>query len=361
MINEQRLLNTFLELVQIDSETGNESTIQPILKEKFISLGLDVKEDEAAKHPKLGANNLVCTMKSTIEEGEVPKLYLTSHMDTVVPAINVKPIVKDDGYIYSDGTTILGADDKAGLAAMLEVLQVIKEQQIPHGQIQFVITVGEESGLIGAKELNSELLDADFGYAIDASADVGTTVVGAPTQMLISAKIFGKTAHASTPKEGVSAINIAAKAISRMKLGQVDEITTAEVILEAEARSHDPERIKTQVKHMTDVFETTASELGGKAVVTVEQSYPGFKINDNETVVKIAQESARNLGLSANTIISGGGSDGSIINTFGIPSVILGVGYEKIHTTNERMPIKSLNLLASQVLEIIKIVARQSK
>lgn len=377
MINEQRLLNTFLELVQIDSETGNESTIQPILKEKFIALGLDVKEDEAAKHPKLGANNLVCTMKSTIEEGEVPKLYLTSHMDTVVPAINVKPIVKDDGYIYSDGTTILGADDKAGLAAMLEVLQVIKEQQIPHGQIQFVITVGEESGLIGAKELNSELLDADFGYAIDASADVGTTVVGAPTQMLISAKIIGKTAHASTPKEGVSAINIAAKAISRMKLGQVDEITTAnigkfhggsatnivadEVILEAEARSHDPERIKTQVKHMTDVFETTASELGGKAVVTVEQSYPGFKINDNETVVKIAQESASNLGLSANTIISGGGSDGSIINTFGIPSVILGVGYKKIHTTNERMPIKSLNLLASQVLEIIKIVARQSK
>lgn len=190
MINEQRLLNTFLELVQIDSETGNESTIQPILKEKFIALGLDVKEDEAAKHPKLGANNLVCTMNSTIEEGEVPKLYLTSHMDTVVPAINVKPIVKDDGYIYSDGTTILGADDKAGLAAMLEVLQVIKEQQIPHGQIQFVITVGEESGLIGAKELNSELLDADFGYAIDASADVGTTVVGAPTQMLISAKII---------------------------------------------------------------------------------------------------------------------------------------------------------------------------
>lgn len=163
MINEQRLLNTFFELVQIDSETGNESTIQPILKEKFIALGLDVKEDEAAKHPKLGANNLVCTMNSTIEEGEVPKLYLTSHMDTVVPAINVKPIVKDDGYIYSDGTTILGADDKAGLAAMLEVLQVIKEQQIPHGQIQFVITVGEESGLIGAKELNSELLDVGRG------------------------------------------------------------------------------------------------------------------------------------------------------------------------------------------------------
>lgn len=377
MINKQRLLNTFLELVQIDSETGHEEIIQPILKEKFKSLGLDVKEDNASNHPKLGANNLICTLKSTLDNTKLPKLYFTSHMDTVVPAINVKPIVKEDGYIYSDGTTILGADDKAGLAAILEVLQVIQEHNLPHGQIQFVITVGEESGLVGAKQLKPQLLDADFGYAIDASADVGTTVVGAPTQMLISAKIVGKTAHASTPKEGISAINIAAKAISRMKLGQVDELTTAnigkfhggsatnivadEVILEAEARSHDPERIKTQVKHMTDVFENTASELGGKAIVSVEQSYPGFKINDDEAVVKIAQESARNLGLSANTIISGGGSDGSIINTFGIPSVILGVGYEKIHTTNERMPIKSLNLLASQVLEIIKIVARQSK
>ncbi|CDR60752.1 tripeptidase T [Staphylococcus schweitzeri] len=377
MINKQRLLNTFLELVQIDSETGHEEIIQPILKEKFKSLGLDVKEDNASNHPKLGANNLVCTLESTIEEGVAPKLYFTSHMDTVIPAINVKPIVKEDGYIYSDGTTILGADDKAGLAAIFEVLQVIQEHSLPHGQIQFVITVGEESGLVGAKQLKPQLLDADFGYAIDASADVGTTVVGAPTQMLISAKIVGKTAHASTPKEGISAINIAAKAINRMKLGQVDELTTAnigkfhggsatnivadEVILEAEARSHDPERIKTQVKHMTDVFENTASELGGKAIVSVEQSYPGFKINDDEAVVKIAQESARNLGLSANTIISGGGSDGSIINTFGIPSVILGVGYEKIHTSNERMPIKSLNLLASQVLEIIKIVARQSK
>ncbi|MGT0186112.1 peptidase dimerization domain-containing protein [Staphylococcus aureus] len=150
--------------------------------------------------------------------------------------------------------------------------------------------MGKYEELIGAKELNSELLDADFGYAIDASADVGTTVVGAPTQMLISAKIFGKTAHASTPKEGVSAINIAAKAISRMKLGQVDEITTAnigkfhggsatnivadEVILEAEARSHDPERIKTQVKHMTDVFETTGIRIRWES-----SSYSGAKLS----------------------------------------------------------------------------------
>ncbi|EHJ09097.1 M20/M25/M40 family metallo-hydrolase [Staphylococcus simiae] len=375
MINEQRLLDTFIELVKINSETGHEEQIQPILKDKFSSLGLDVVEDQASQHDKLGANNLVCTLASNVEH-DTNKLYFTSHMDTVVPGLNIQPLINEDGYIYSDGTTILGADDKAGLAAIIEVLTVLQEQQLPHGQLQFVITVGEESGLLGAKQLNPDLLDADFGYALDANVDVGTTVVGAPTQMLISTKITGKTAHASTPKEGISAINLAAKAISRMNLGQIDEETTANigkfhggsatnivadtVFLEAEARSHNDDSIKTQVEHMKDIFESTAEEFGGKAEVTIEQSYPGFKINNNEPVVDIAKLSAQNLGLSNETVISGGGSDGSIINTLGIPSVILGVGYENIHTTNERMPIASLNLLAQQVLEIITIVARES-
>lgn len=375
MINEQRLLNTFIELVEINSETGHEEQIQPILKDKFSSLGLDVVEDQASQHDHLGANNLVCTLASNVEQ-DANKLYFTSHMDTVVPGLNIQPIIKEDGYIYSDGTTILGADDKAGLAAILEVLTVIQEQQLPHGQLQFVITVGEESGLLGAKQLNPKLLDADFGYALDANVDVGTTVVGAPTQMLISTKITGKTAHASTPKEGISAINIAAKAISRMNLGQIDEETTANigkfhggsatnivadtVFLEAEARSHNDDKINAQVSHMKETFEKTAKEFGGNAEVSIIQSYPGFKIESNQQVVKIAKLSAQNLGLPNDTVISGGGSDGSIINTLGIPSVILGVGYEHIHTTNERMPIASLNLLAQQVLEIIKIVACES-
>ena len=217
MINKERILNTFLELVKIDSETGNEQTVQPILKDKFESLGLQVKEDHASSIEGLGANNLICTLPSNISDKKVPKLYFTSHMDTVVPGINIKPQVKDDGYIYSDGTTVLNADDKAGLAALIETIEQIKERDLPHGQIQFVITVGEESGLVGAKALDTQLLDADFGYAVDASKDVGTTVVGAPTQMKIYTTIKGKTAHASTPTKGVSAINIAAKAISRMK------------------------------------------------------------------------------------------------------------------------------------------------
>ncbi|WP_105992726.1 M20/M25/M40 family metallo-hydrolase [Staphylococcus simulans] len=373
MINEQRLLNTFLELVQIDSETGHEEIIQPILKKKFEDLGLKVEEDHAGDQPDLGANNLICTLDATENQSNTQKIYFTSHMDTVVPGINVKPIVKDDGYIYSDGTTVLGADDKAGLAAIFELIHVIKEHNIPHGQIQFVITVGEESGLLGAKALDPNLLDAEFGYAVDASAPIGTTVLGAPTQMKISAVIHGKKAHASTPNKGVSAINIAAKAVSKMKLGQVDDETTAnigsftggsatnivadEVTLHAEARSHSNEKIEAQIEHMKNVFTETAKAYGCSADIETTKSYQGFKVAEDAKVTRYAIESAESLGLSGNTVIAGGGSDGNIINALGVPTVIIGIGYENIHTTEERMEIKSLNLLAQQLVKIVELVS----
>lgn len=374
MINSRRLLNTFLELVQINSETGNEETIQPILKKKFIDLGLKVVEDNASKREWLGANNLICTLPSSEGKEHVSKIYFTSHMDTVVPGINVKPILKEDGYVYSDGTTVLGADDKAGIAALLEMIQTINEQELPHGQIQFIITVGEEAGLKGAKELDQNLIDAEFGYAVDASQAVGTTVVGAPTQMIINTTIYGKTAHASKPNQGISAIHIAAKAINKMHLGQIDQDTTAnigkfyggsatnivadKVILEGEARSHNDKSLEYQVNHMKETFETTAKELGGKANVEISKSYPGFRRNDSETVTQYAIKSAKTLGLSGKTVIAGGGSDGSIINTYHIPTVILGVGYEHIHTTSERIPVAALNQLTSQLIKIVELVAK---
>ena len=367
MINSRRLLNTFLELVQINSETGNEETIQPILKKKFIDLGLKVVEDNASKREWLGANNLICTLPSSKGKEHVSKIYFTSHMDTVVPGINVKPILKEDGYVYSDGTTVLGADDKAGIAALLEMIQTINEQQLPHGQIQFIITVGEEAGLKGAKELDQNLIDAEFGYAVDASQAVGTTVVGAPTQMIINTTIYGKTAHASKPNQGISAIHIAAKAINKMHLGQIDQDTTAnigkfyggsatnivadKVILEGEARSHNDKSLEYQVNHMKETFETTAKELGGKANVEISRSY-------SETVTQYAIKSAKILGLSGKTVIAGGGSDGSIINTYHIPTVILGVGYEHIHTTSERIPVAALNQLTNQLIKIVELVAK---
>ncbi|MFD0827678.1 tripeptidase T [Neobacillus sp. M.A.Huq-85] len=373
MINQERLLNEFLELVQIDSETKYETEIAKVLKQKFSELGLEVFEDDTTAQTGHGAGNLICTLPAT-KEGVDP-IYFTSHMDTVVPAKGVKPSIKD-GYVVTDGTTILGADDKAGLAAMFEMIRVLKEQNIDHGLIQFVITAGEESGLVGAKALDPSLMKAKFGYALDSDGLVGNVVVAAPTQAKVKAVIYGKTAHAGVaPEKGVSAITIAAKSIAKMPLGRIDSETTANigrfeggqatnivcdrVDILAEARSLIPEKMQAQVQKMKDAFETVAKEMGGKAEVNVEVMYPGFKFGEGDQVVEIACKAAGKIGRSCELQHSGGGSDANVIAGFGIPTVNLAVGYEEIHTTNERMPVEELYKLAEMTLAIIDEVTNQ--
>ena len=295
MINEERLLQEFLELVQIDSETKNEGQISKVLKDKFTALGLDVYEDNAKETTGFGAGNLICTLPGNVEGADT--IYFTSHMDTVTPGAGVKPSIKD-GYVVTDGTTILGADDKTGLSVMLEVLRVIKEKDLKHGTIQFIITVGEESGLVGAKALDPSLIKATYGFALDSDEEVGNIIVAAPTQAKIKAVIKGKTAHAGVaPEKGVSAITIAAKAIAKMPLGRIDEETTANigvfdcankqtnivvdhVEILAEARSLITEKMEKQAALMKEAFESAAAEMGGTAEVEIEVMYPGFKYGD---------------------------------------------------------------------------------
>lgn len=375
MINEERLLQEFLELVQIDSETKNEGQIAKILKDKFSLLGVDVYEDNAKELTGFGAGNLICTLPGT-KEG-VDTIYFTSHMDTVVPGNGVKPSIKD-GYVVTDGTTILGADDKTGLSVMLEVIRVLKENNIEHGTIQFIITVGEESGLVGAKVLDRSLIKATYGFALDSDEAVGNIIVAAPTQAKVQAVIKGKTAHAGVaPEKGVSAITIAAKAIAKMPLGRIDEETTANigrfeggtqtnivcdyVEILAEARSLIPEKMEAQVAKMKDAFETTAAEMGGTAEVEVTVMYPGFKYDHGDHVVEVAKKAAVKIGREPKLQHSGGGSDANVIAGHGIPTVNLAVGYEDIHTTNEKMPIAELNKLGEMVLAIIEEVANPSK
>ena len=372
MINQERLLNEFLELVQIDSETKEEAEIAKVLTKKFSDLGVEVFEDDTMGETGHGAGNLICTLKGN-KEG-VDTIYFTSHMDTVVPAKGVKPTLKEDGYIYSDGTTILGADDKAGLATMLESVRVLKENNISHGDIQFIITVGEESGLVGAKALDSSLVKAKYGFALDSDGKVGNIIVAAPTQAKVKATIYGKTAHAGVaPEKGVSAITIAAKAISKMPLGRIDEETTANIgrfeggkatnivceqadIL-AEARSLVPEKMEAQVEKMKAAFTSVAEEMGGKAEVEVQVMYPGFKFKDGDEVVEVAKRAAKKIGRPSELLTSGGGSDANVIAGFGVPTVNLAVGYEEIHTKSERMPVEELNKLSEMVVAIIQEVA----
>lgn len=373
MINQERIVNEFLELVQIDSETTQEANIAKALKEKFSSLGLEVYEDDTKEQTGHGAGNLICTLKGN-KQGVDP-IYFTCHMDTVVPGNGIKPTIKD-GYIVTDGTTILGADDKAGISALLEAIRVIQEENIEHGDIQFVITVGEESGLVGAKALDPTLLHAKYGFALDSDEKVGNIIVAAPTQAKITTHIYGKTAHAGVaPEKGVSAITIAAKSVAKMPLGRIDEETTAnigrfeggkatnivadEVFVLAEARSLVAEKMEAQVEAMKKAFEETAKEMGGSADTVIDIMYPGFKYSDGDLVVEIAKKAAEKIGREPKLLKSGGGSDANVFAGFNIPTVNLAVGYEEIHTTNEKMPVEELCKLAEMTVAIIEEVSNQ--
>ncbi|WP_188206089.1 M20/M25/M40 family metallo-hydrolase [Alkalibacillus aidingensis] len=371
-VNKQRLIDEFLELVQVDSETKHEGEIAEVLKEKFTKLGLEVKEDQAKAETGHGANNLICTLKGSKED--VEPIYFTSHMDTVVPGQGIKPSIDGD-YIVSDGTTILGADDKAGLAAMLEMIKRLKEEEVEHGDIQFVITVGEESGLVGAKALDSSLLYAKYGYAVDSNGQVGNIIVAAPSQAKLEITSKGQTAHAGVaPEKGISAITLAAKAVSKMPLGRIDEETTAnigrfeggqatnivcdEAYILAEARSLEAKKLEDQIDKMKEACQQAEQEVGGEIEVNVKYMYPGFKHSQGDQVVEVAQAAAKSIGLSSELEASGGGSDANIIAGFGIPTVNLCVGYENIHTTEERMPVDEL-VNISEFLTAIAIQASQ--
>ncbi|MCF6093454.1 M20/M25/M40 family metallo-hydrolase [Microaerobacter geothermalis] len=367
MVNQQRLIDEFMELVQVDSETGHEGAISMVLKNKFSSLGLQVVEDQAKGKTGHGAGNLVATLEGTTAG---PVIYFTSHMDTVVPGKGIKPQVKD-GYITSDGTTILGSDDKAGIAAMLEAIRLLKENHIPHPSIQFVITVGEESGLKGAKALDASLIKAEYGFALDSNGKVGEIIVAAPTQAKIEVSILGKSAHAGVnPEDGISAINVASKAISKMPLGRIDHETTANigrfsggqatnivcdrVDILAEARSLVVDKMEKQVDQMKQAFDEAAEEAGAKVEFHWEVMYPAFKFGEEDHVVKVASKAVEKIGRIPSLKSSGGGSDANVINGYGIPTVNLAIGYEEIHTTKERISIEELVKATELVVAIIE-------
>lgn len=373
MINQERLLNEFLELVQIDSETKHEAEICKVLKGKLEALGLDVFEDDTTTVTGHGAGNLIATLKGNHKAASI---YFTSHMDTVTPGKGIKPSIKD-GYVVSDGTTILGSDDKAGLSAMLEGIKVLQEQSIAHGDIQLVITVGEESGLVGARALDPSLIKAELGFALDSNGPVGTIIVAAPTQAKVNATIYGKSAHAGVnPEDGISAIQVASRAISNMPLGRIDEETTAnigrfegggatnivcdQVLIFAEARSLVTEKMEAQVAAMKEAFEKTAKEFKTTAEVDVQIVYPGFKYSEDDLVVQVAQNAAKAIGREAKLSASGGGSDANVIAGFGIPTVNLGIGYQNIHTKQEKIAIEELNKAAEIFVAIVQEVAHRS-
>jgi tripeptide aminopeptidase len=375
MINQSRIIEQFIELVQIDSETKYEQQISKVLKEKFTALGLTVEEDDSAAKTGHGSGNLICTLAATDPNPAIPTIFFTGHMDTVSPGKGIKPQIGEDGIIRSDGTTILGSDDKAGLAAMFEAIHVLKENNIPHGTIRFVITAGEESGLKGSRAMTPGWLKADFGFALDSNGTIGDIAVAAPGRAEIFITFTGRTAHAGVnPEDGISAIQVASKAVSRMPLGRIDNETTAnigsfsgvgplnvvcdQVKLEAEARSIVKEKLEGQIEAMRKACESAAAEFGATCDFVADIVYAAYMHDDSAPVVQLAMKALRKVGCEPKTFHSGGGSDANVFNGLGIPTVNLAVGYKEIHTTKEHIAVSDLTKIAEVVVAIVQEVSQ---
>ncbi|SJZ70503.1 M20/M25/M40 family metallo-hydrolase [Garciella nitratireducens] len=367
MINEKRIVKEFIKYVKIDSLTKNEKNFANFIAKELKSLGLEVFIDNAGE--KVGGNtgNIIAKLQGT---KDIDPILFSCHMDTVSPGKDIKPIIKE-GVIYSDGTTILGADDKAGIAAVIEALKVIKEYNLEHPPIEIVFSIYEEGGLFGAKNLNYDKIISKRGIVLDSGGDLGNIIIQGPAQDKINAKIIGKSAHAGVaPEEGISAIFIAANAISRMNLLRIDEETTAnigmiqggeatnivtpEVYLKAEARSLSNDKLEKQTNHMIRCLQETAKEYKGQVEINTQRMYNAFQLEENEEIVNIVKNAYENMGIIPHIVSSGGGSDTNILNAKGIKSVNVSIGERNAHTLEEHISIQDLMNTARFILEVIQ-------
>lgn len=371
MINAERVKNTFLDLAAISSPSRRERGVADYIKAKLTSLGLEVEEDDAGSKIGGDAGNVIALLKGNVNGAQ--SIFLSAHMDTVEPTDNIK-IVIDGDTIRTDGSTILGADDKAGIAAILECIEDIIERDAPHGDVQLIFSVSEEQGLRGARELDHSNIRARMGYVFDTERPVAGLTLSAPTHDSLSVEIHGKAAHAGiAPEKGVSAIVAASNAIAKMRLGRIDAETTANVgrieggkarnivpdhvIIAAEARSRSNEKLDEQVRHMTELFEEEAARIGATACVTVNRQYTTYRWTPEDDVVKLAMAASRRVGIEPVFLDGGGGSDANVYNAAGIPALVIGTGYSGPHATSEELSVVGLVKTAEFAAALIACAA----
>jgi tripeptide aminopeptidase len=367
MINKNRLINRFIKYVKVDSLSKKEAKFAMLLRKELSGMGIRSFEDKAGRHFGGDCGNLYAFIKGKIIDA--PRILLNAHIDTVMPGNNIKPRIRK-GRIVSDGTTILGADNKAGVAVIMEVLKTLKERKILHGDINVLFTVAEEMSLTGSRFVNKKFLKADFGFVLDGG-DVDRIINKAPSQDSIEIKIIGRAAHAGVhPEQGINAIKVASAAISNMKLGRIDQETTANIgiitggiatnivpetiVLKGEARSHNLKKLKLQVKHMRNEFKKACSKFGAKFAFQVTPSYRAFEIPAKHRAILLAKRAASDLGIKPNIIATGGGSDANIFSSFGLPCLIIGVGANNVHTKKENIAIDEMEKGAQLLINIIK-------
>ena len=380
--NPDRLIRTFMDLVKIDSLSKEEAAVAEYLTQALKPLGVEIWQDDAGKKISGNCGNLHVRMKGTVPN--VPAILFSAHLDTVTPGKGIDPRI-EDGIIRSDGTTILGADDKAGVATILEVLRVIYEQKMPCGPVEVVFDVAEEIGLLGAREIDFSTVKAKCAFVLDGE-DMDKIVVRAPHANRMTYIVEGVAAHAGmAPESGISAIEVAAKAISKMRLGRLDPESTAnigaiegghasntvtpKVTMKAETRSHNRETLEKQTEHMDECFRSVLPEfkreVDGKIIepkfhATVAREYKAMNISLDSLPYRLAFAAGKQLGLAMESESIGGGTNANIYNANGLPSVVLGTGMKKEHTVDEHLAVADLEMCPRFCLEILLLNAKQT-
>ena len=357
-VDRERLLKAFLDLVAIDSPTGHEEAIGVELKRRFSDLGCAVTMDEHG--------NLIATYPG--DRGDT--LLLSFHMDTAGTDTGIKPQIRD-GVIYSDGTTILGADDKSGLAQVLELLTLLEaHKDWTHPNLEIVVTVGEEQGLNGSRALDKSKLKATWGLVYDAAGGVGAITYWAPTSVFMTVKVHGKKVHAGVePEKGINAIKVAAEAIANMPLGRIDEETVAnigtieggearnivpgEVKMLGMARSHDQSKLDAQIAAMRRAFEDAAAKYGASVDFQAEEKYRTYRIDPSERPYREAVRALETMGIKVIHRKSGGGTDGNVFNNAGIRCVAMCTGMVDEHAVSEHISIEDLVTAAKVLVTVV--------
>ena len=377
-INRDRLADTFLNLVRIDSPSRHEGRVAKWLKSWFKDFpGVVVTEDGSGIETGSETGNLIIRLKGN---RDVPPVFFNAHMDTVEPGTGIKPVFAE-GVFRSNGTTVLGGDDKAAIAILLEAANCLQENRIDFGPIEMVFTTCEEIGLLGAKALDPSVLKARAGYAMD-SADPDAVINRAPAAVRFTIKVHGRSAHAGiNPEKGINAIRIAAKAISCAPQGRIDQDTTCNtglirggnatniipdmVEVQGEIRSHDEKRLREIQDELTGCFYSATQEFQPETKTTgrkstepfvtssIRDDYPLMKVYQDHPVVTTVLKAGKNLGRELHLEKTGGGSDANIFNQKGLSTVILGIGMQKVHTTEEFIRLSDMVDSCRLVLEII--------
>ena len=376
MLNLDRLSREFARQAAISSPSRREGAMARYLAERFSALGGSIEWDGTGAKIGGEADNLIVRFAATGRD--TAPLMLSVHMDTVEPCSNVQPQL-ENGIFTSVGETILGSDDKSGIAEIIEALEILREEQIPHGPLEVVVTVCEEIGLLGAKHFDAGRLASRRGFALDTSG-IDKLILAAPAANKLHFTITGREAHAGiAPEAGISAIAIAAAAISRMTLGRIDFETTANigtisggiatniiprrVELKGEVRSHEPLKLETQTRQMVAAVEeavaVAARSIDGvlirpEALCQVVAEYPRMAVPADSLLVQGAVAAAHRLGRQLELLPGGGGSDANIFNALGIETVILATGMTDVHTVNESVALADMAGVAELLVEIIR-------